>query len=82
MSAHVANIGWQPYVSGADYAGTVGRNLAIQAVKLRLTGNDASKYDIYYRIHAADYGWLGWAKNDAAAGTVGLAKQAEAIQIK
>ena len=79
VSAHVANIGWQPYVSGADYAGTVGRGLAIQAVKLRLTGNDASKYDIYYRIHAADYGWLGWAKNDAAAGTVGLSKQAEAI---
>lgn len=82
VSAHVANIGWQPYVSGADYAGTVGRNLAIQAVKLRLTGNDASKFDIYYRVHVANYGWLGWAKNDAAAGTVGLAKQAEAIQIK
>lgn len=82
MSAHVANIGWQPYVSGASYAGTVGKGLAIQAVKLRLTGNDSSKYNIYYRIHAADYGWLGWAKNDAAAGTVGLSKQAEAIQIK
>lgn len=82
VSAHVANIGWQPYVSGASYAGTVGKGLAIQAVKLRLTGNDASKYDIYYRIHAADYGWLGWAKNEAAAGTVGLSKQAEAIQIK
>ena len=27
-------------------------------------------------------GWLGWAKNEAAAGTVGLSKQAEAIQIK
>ena len=35
----------------------------------------ADKYDIYYRVHAQDYGWLGWAKNGSSAGTEGLSKR-------
>ena len=42
----------------------------------------ANKYDIYYRAHVEDYGWLGWAKNGASAGTIGLSKRLEAIEIK
>ena len=41
----------------------------------------AKHYDIYYRVHAETYGWLGWAKNGASAGTKGLAKRLEAIEI-
>ena len=41
----------------------------------------AQKYDIYYRAHVADYGWLGWAKNGEMAGTSGLAKRVEAMQV-
>ena len=41
----------------------------------------SKKYDIYYRVHAQSYGWLGWAKNGEEAGTEGLAKRLEAIQI-
>ena len=32
-------------------------------------------------MHAQTYGWLGWAKNGEKAGTEGLAKRLEAIQI-
>ncbi len=60
----------------------MGQNKAIQAVQLRLTGSAAIAYDIYYRVHSARYGWLGWAKNGSSAGTTGLGLQAEAIQIK
>ena len=41
----------------------------------------ANKYDIYYRVHVQDYDWLGWAKNGESAGTEGLSKRLEAIQI-
>ena len=51
------------------------------AVKIRLTGTQADNYDIYYRVHAQSYGWLGWAKNGEAAGTQGYSKRLEAIQI-
>ena len=41
----------------------------------------AKQYDVYYRVHVQTYGWLGWAKNGASAGTEGLAKRMEAIEI-
>ena len=42
----------------------------------------ANQYDIFYRVHSAGYGWLGWAKNGDSAGTTGLNIQIEAVQIK
>lgn len=41
-----------------------------------------NKYDIYYRVHCQSYGWLGWAKNGELAGSSGMAKRLEAIEIK
>ena len=42
----------------------------------------AEKYDIYYRVHSADFGWLGWTKNGKNAGSEGYGKRIEAIQIQ
>ena len=42
----------------------------------------SEKYDIYYRVHSQTYGWLGWAKNGEEAGTSGLAKRLEGIEIQ
>jgi len=72
---------WQDYVSDGDTAGTVGESKYVEAIKIELTGDDAADYDIYYRVYTSTYGWLGWAKNGAAAGTYKLGKQMEAIQI-
>lgn len=80
-SAHVQKIGWQDYVSDDKISGTVGKSLRIEAIKMRLTGNNKDKYDLYYRVHAQSYGWLGWAKEGEESGTVGLAKRVEAIQV-
>lgn len=41
----------------------------------------AEYYDIYYRVHAQDIGWLGWACNGAYAGTAGRSARLEGIQI-
>lgn len=79
--SHVATIGWQDWRSVA-YVGTVGQGLAIQALELRLNGPITNQYDIYYRVHSAGYGWLGWAKNGDSAGTTGLNIKIEAVQIK
>ena len=51
-------------------------------MQLRLTGALAQDYDIYYRVHAANLGWLGWTKNGESAGTTGLNYQAESVQIE
>jgi uncharacterized protein YjdB len=38
-------------------------------------------FDVYYWVHALDYGWLGWAKNGEVSGTTGKGKRLEAIQV-
>lgn len=79
--AHVASIGWQNWVSTGQVAGTTGQGKAIQAVQIKLTGNEASKYDVYYRVHSQTYGWMGWTKNGEAAGSTWCSKRVEAIQV-
>lgn len=63
-------------------SGTVGQSRAIEAIKLSLSGGLSDSYDIWYRVHSANVGWLGWASNGEPAGTQGYAYQIEAIQIK
>ena len=41
----------------------------------------ANHYDIYYRVHAQNFGWLGWAKNGESAGTAGYGYRLEGLQI-
>ena len=62
--------------------GISGEAKRLEAIKIQLTGVDKDKYDVYYRVHAQSYGWLGWAKNGAPAGTAGYAKRLEGIEIK
>ncbi|HHT77586.1 MAG TPA: hypothetical protein GXZ67_06870, partial [Clostridiaceae bacterium] len=40
-----------------------GRSLRLEGIKILLTGDMANHFDVYYRVHIQDYGWLGWAKN-------------------
>lgn len=78
---HVQNIGWQDWVRDGAMTGTSAQSLRLEAIDIRLTGDMASKYDIYYRVHAQNVGWMGWAKNGQPAGTAGFSYRLEAIQI-
>ena len=42
---------------------------------------DNSSYNIKYRVHVQDYGWMDWVTNGEVAGTTGQSKRVEAIQI-
>ena len=79
-SAHVQDLGWQAYTSGM--AGTTGRSKRLEAIKIKLSGALAEQYDVYYRVHVQDFGWLGWAKNGESAGSEGYGKRAEAIEVR
>ena len=68
-------------MSGGRQSGTTGKAKRLEAIQIKLTGEMANQYDVYYRVHAQTYGWLGWAKNGASAGTEGLSKRLEAIQV-
>ncbi|MFH5835254.1 N-acetylmuramoyl-L-alanine amidase [Proteiniclasticum sp. C24MP] len=54
----------------------------LESVKFELHGEQKDKYDIYYRIHVQKLGWMGWAKNGFAAGTLHLGLRIEAMELK
>ena len=84
IEAHVQDLGWVDPVTTSltKYAGTVGKGKQMEAVRISLSGDAASTYDVYYRVHAANIGWMDWAKNGERAGTRGFGYGIEAIQIK
>ena len=78
VNAHVQNIGWQGW--NGTVAGTVGHGLRVEAICMRLTGEAAATYDLYYRVHVQNVGWLSWAPAGENAGSTGLSLHVEAVQ--
>ena len=89
-TTHVENIGWLDSVTvnanekaeNVAFSGTSGKSLRLEAIKIKLTGEVAEKFDIYYRVHGQNVGWLDWAKNGEEAGTEGYGFRLEGIEIK
>lgn len=69
-------------VGNGTVSGTTGRALRLEAIQISLTGQMASHYDIYYRVHSQNCGWLDWTKNGNSAGISGGCLRLEAIQIE
>ena len=90
-TTHVQTYGWKDgnpedtsrasWKKNGEMSGTSGEAKRLEAICIDLTGEMGEKYDIYYRVHAQSFGWLGWAKNGEESGTAGYAKRLEGIQI-
>ncbi|WP_231433342.1 C39 family peptidase [Enterococcus faecalis] len=65
-----------------ELSGTSGKKLRLEAIKINLSGDVSRYYDVYYRVHIQDKGWLNWAANGAPSGSQSASKRLEAIQIK
>lgn len=75
---------WSRYASfessgnkGGDGLGP-GSGGRLEVVRIK---TEDTRYDIYYRVHAAQIGWLGWAKNGESAGAYGSDLGIEALEI-
>ena len=87
-TTHIENRGWldvvenKPWSKNGEFSGTVGSGLRLEAIKIRLTGELANKYDVYYRIRVENQSnWQDWTKNGGEAGSSGKGLKLEAIQI-
>ena len=81
--SHVQDIGWEKkWASNGSLSGTEGQCKRLEAIQIKLSGDVEKNYDVYYRVHAQDYGWLAWAKNGESSGTEGYAKRLEAIEVR
>lgn len=84
VQAHVQNVGWQKAVTSGKTAGTSGRSLRVEGLKISITG-DKTKIpsgSIEYRTHVENIGWQDWVKDGALAGTSGQSLRIEAMQIR
>lgn len=79
-TTHVQNIGWQSYVSDGTLAGTAGKALRLEAIKIYLT-DVPSDSGITYSTHVQNIGWQDYVSDAAVSGTSGKALRLEAIRI-
>ena len=66
---------------GSISLGTEHQSRRLEAFSMNLKGDLAEQYDVYYRVHAQNVGWLGWAKNGELAGTSHKSLRLEEIEI-
>lgn len=78
--AQVQNIGWQKSVSNGAEAGTDGKSLRVETLKLNLL-NAPTGAKIDYQTHVQSIGWQNAVEDGAEAGTVGKSLRVEAIKI-
>lgn len=80
--AHVQSIGWQPAVTNGATAGTTGRSLRVEGIRISLTGKGRPSGGVEYRMHVQNIGWQKWARNGALGGTSGRSLRVEAFQLR
>ena len=63
----IQKTGWESsWVSNGLTSGTLGKRT--EAVAIKLTGDVADHYDVYYRVCVQSFGWLDWEKNGEESG--------------
>lgn len=80
--AHVENIGWQDSVADGNMAGTQGRSLRMEAMKIYLNNPEGVEGSVRYKAHVQNIGWQNWVNSGQVAGTTGQDLRMEAIQIE
>ncbi len=78
-SAHVQGEGWMPSVREGSVAGTTGRGLRMEAVRLQL-GSRAAQGSVEARGHVSGLGWQGW--SEGGCGTEGRSLALEAVCLR
>jgi uncharacterized protein YjdB/uncharacterized protein YkwD len=80
-TTHVQNIGWQNYVRDGVTAGTVGKGLRLEGIKIYVKKSKVSG-GVQYKTYVQKKGWVNWSSNNTMSGTSGQSLRLEAIQIK
>ena len=78
--AHVQNDGWQAQVASGQTAGTSGRSLRVEALRIGLDGA-SYKGGVSYQAHVQNVGWQKAVSDGAAAGTSGRSLRVEALKV-
>lgn len=87
-NVHSENKGWTGWKTSGEIAGTVGNSLRAEALKVSVEGLEEYGYQMKYRAHVQDIGWMQWITADNSedltinyTGTTGRSLRMEAIEI-
>ena len=79
--AYVRGYGWQAVKANGKVAGTTGKKAKrVEAVRIALTGELASWYDVQYQVMGSNGKWQGWKANGKTAGKTG--SKLRGLQVK
>ena len=78
---HVQNVGWQDWKNDGGQAGTTGKSLRLEGIKINIK-NVPSNVKISYQTHIQNIGWQEWKTNGQQSGTTGQSLRLEGIKIK
>lgn len=81
-STHVQRIGWQNPVKDGALAGTEGRSLRMEGIKINLENVPEEMGGIEYSAHVQRIGWQSYVSNGEMAGTSGQSLRVEAVKIR
>ena len=76
---HVQNIGNQEWKASPQVAGTTGRSLRLEALRVKLTGEAAGS--VQYMVHVQNVGWQDARADGAEVGTHGQSLRLEAVRL-
>ena len=87
VSAHVQNIGWMDPVGLGKVAGTTGRGLNLEALKISLEVDGATSQEqianaVSVEAHVSNVGWQAAVGNGGTAGTTGQSRAVEALRVR
>ena len=76
---HIQGVGWDKVHKSGEIAGTVGKSLRVEAIKI-----DWPKHDVYAKAHIQGLGWkdYGLINANTIIGTVGESKRLECLCLK
>lgn len=80
-TTHVQNVGWQSEVQDGTMAGTKGRGLRLEGIKIRLN-EDGLKGGVEYSTHVQNIGWQSYVSDGMMSGTSGKGLRLEGIKIR
>ena len=77
---NLSGTGWLNWAEDGAEIGGAGGDMPLEAIRMKLYGNSAADYDIYYRVFQ-NGAWTDWAMNEAVAGHEGAGLRVDGIRV-
>ncbi len=79
-SVNLSGSGWLDWCENGAEAGKADGEMALEAIRLRLTGDLAEYYDVFYSV-LQDNAWTDWMKNGEEAGVSGAGLHVDGVRM-